>query len=160
MKSYTLSQVSGFTLIEMLTVVMIIGVLTAVAIPQYRRAIQRGHATEAVMMLTEINSSATRLAQQLGHRSLDTAKSDPRFTFTRMDMFNEESLACAVGATTITCDHFEYSLNGANPFVAKKRNTPYKDVEIILYPGDIPTPKCRGNSEACDLFGLEEESSS
>ena len=50
----------GFTLIELLTVVMILGILTAFALPQYRKAIQRTTAANALINLKTIFDSAKR----------------------------------------------------------------------------------------------------
>jgi len=47
----------GFTLVEMMVVVVIIGILVAIALPQYRRTIERSKAAQALTLLKAIEQA-------------------------------------------------------------------------------------------------------
>lgn len=48
----------AFTLIELLVVVLIIGILAAVAVPQYQKAVERSRATQAFVGLSTLYQAA------------------------------------------------------------------------------------------------------
>lgn len=50
----TLRRVAGFTLLELMIVVVIIAILSAIAIPSYRQYVLRGHRTDATRALQDL----------------------------------------------------------------------------------------------------------
>ena len=58
--------VTGFTLLELVVVVVIIGILAALAIPQYMITTERARSAEGVLILGAIRGSQLRYYQQWG----------------------------------------------------------------------------------------------
>ncbi len=72
----------GFTLIELLAVTLIMAILTAVAVPQYKSSMERSRIAEAQQMLPAIFDSRERLVEE--QQGDDYDKGD--MTFSRLDI--------------------------------------------------------------------------
>ena len=96
---------SGFTLIELMIVVAIIGILAAVAIPQYQNYIARTQVTRA---LGEIAALKTSVEEQLMRGVYPALPADVGFSGTSLGTVAVAFTSAGAGAGTITS-----TLNGS-----------------------------------------------
>lgn len=150
---------AGFTLTEMLTVVLIVGILTSLAMPQYKRFVQRARVTEAVTVLRMLADSAERLATSFGARTVAgfASGNTSKFVFSRFDMVGNSTISCPFTNTVLTCEYFTYTLNANGTITARQTDT---GVELTVDP-DEPTSSDNyitcvegvAGGSLCDLYG-------
>jgi prepilin-type N-terminal cleavage/methylation domain-containing protein len=66
----------GFTLLELIIVVIVIGILASIALPRYIRVAEKGRTAEAKTLLSAIRSAQMRYGAQYNVVSTDLARLD------------------------------------------------------------------------------------
>ena len=118
----------GFTLLELMVVVIIIGILAGVAVPQYSKTIERTRMTEAVAILGAIRSSEIRYRAMFGTYTATEANLD--FSFTT-DLIGIQAFSYAVTTNATFTDFDATATRKATPAVGAGCNTTGYQLHII-----------------------------
>lgn len=110
----------GFTLIELMIVVVIVGILAAVAIPSYNRYVVRAKVAEAISQLSDVRNRMERSYQD--HRRYDCANvtmpASPAvqfFTYACSNPSgNQTFLITATGVAAQGLSGYSYTINQDN----------------------------------------------
>ena len=142
---------------ELLTVVLIVGVLAGLAIPSYRKVIERSRFTKAQVMAKSLHDSCERLVSEYGVEEYQSLPEGAR-TITKLDIGSQDLLP-----TGFTLDSTNNKIAGAG-FAYTLLATPSCSVLIekiengsttltINYDGENMV--CSGNEELCDIYGVD-----
>lgn len=103
----------GFTLVELLVVVLIIGILASVGLPEYTRAIKRARSAEAKQMLPDMYNAKKLAKVTLGREPTTFAEMDVKFTTSNGTIATGDSF---------DTENFTYNLHSAESEVCGRRN--------------------------------------
>lgn len=67
----------GFTLIEMLVVILVIGILSQIALPQYFKLVERSRSSEALALIRDLNTAQGRFFTRHGIYAASTSPTAP-----------------------------------------------------------------------------------
>ena len=111
----------GFTLIEMLVVVLIIGILASIALPQYKRAVEKSKASEALIILKSLRDQQAMCYLEKGEDSFECEQGDGEnnlFTYANI-LSGDSDPDCDIVCGPATKD-FSYEIDSAYFYAERK----------------------------------------
>lgn len=151
----------GFTLMEVLAVVLIIGILSSVALPQYRKVVEKGKFTKAQVMAKAMYDSCERLVSEWGADSYGGLKNLNSYSsaaynagLSRLDIGGADDLPVgfSVSGKVLTGAGFEYTLNDNCGVSITKKEGNYRASFTFDGTGFTCAPV---DNEACAVYGLD-----
>ncbi len=166
----------GFTLVEILTAVVIVAILTVMAMPLYEKTVERSHLAEARTIMNRLQAAKLAAMGNMECDSYDPTATDttcPKLQHLHVTYTNADGTPAR--GTTFQTKDFVYSLGAKNDtypngICAKRRAGDYKDT-VFAYYGlrQDDTTDCKSDEtkceavfackgDACEDYGLDNTS--
>ena len=142
MKNISRRNIGGFTLVEILVVVLIIGILSAVAVPMYQGAVDKTHFSTMLSPTRTLKEAQEAVRMATGNYTTDTADLD-------VDL-SQEALSYQI-KTTANGDEFNVIL-ATNDKLPNVRLARYLDENLLLQ-GQLHCEAKIGDDRANKLCG-------
>lgn len=145
---------SGFTLIEILTAIIIVTILVTLAVPLYEKTIERSHLAEARTILVKLQEAKLHTMDNMGCTTYDASKSNcPKIKHLNIgfvDVNNE-------GDTSFQTDDFYFSITpggvSSSAVCARRRKGDYVGT-VFVYDVANETNKMICQGDHCSDYGL------
>jgi general secretion pathway protein G len=109
----TTSNQAGFTLVEIMIVVAIIGMLATIAIPNYVKAREQAHRTACINNLQQIDGAVQLWAVE------NKKDADQSVTYSDISSYLKNSVSCPAGGTSFS-DSYVLTVVDAKPTCQRK----------------------------------------
>ena len=130
----------GFTLLELLVVVLIIGILAGIALPQYRKAVYKARATEAMILLKALSDAQETFYLANGEYTNDIGELDIQIP---TELISEDT-------TGNFTDTYSYSCKEQRTCSARVNNANMPFFEFNLIHGSVSGI---AGKKYCHVFG-------
>lgn len=94
-----MAERAGFTLVELIVVIAILGILTAVAVPAYTGYVEKAHEASDTQLLSAANTAFAAACVENGITNTDVTKADLNVSNKKITGITVETLAAGVTAT-------------------------------------------------------------
>ena len=126
---------AGFTLMELLIVVLIIGILSSIALPQYQKAVEKTRAQEALINLRTLANAEKIYELANGTKTNELDKLD--INLTGKEQNNQ-----------IITNNFTYYITPTSWEIVAQRNSSIDAHNYIIYVNSSGTVACRAATQA------------